>query len=367
MKSATEDQTLNLRVIVVASSIEGIDALARLINQLPANFPIPVVAQLHGVQNGSMDRLTAAKRRFLALPNVIYARHGEVLRAGCIYLILPDERLVFIAAGILGDTTDMILSSVDGLFDSAAHWYHSGVIGLVLSGLGTDGTQGLRAIAEADGIRVVQIPYEATFPSMPLSALIGDDVQYAVMIDQMGDLLTHLIADPATVEGDASEGDALVAHQVLAVEANLTKSLDRSINDILRVIREDLAMDVTFVTQQAGDDSLITHSTSESGGVRLQGMSHPRHQSLCQRVLDGQLPAVMPDVEALRSTHDVPVATVAVGAYMATPVRLRDGTLYGMLCCLNAAVTRDMDQRQYQRLQMSAQQIARLVNHAWEV
>lgn len=367
MTSATKDRSSDLRVIVVASSIEGIDALARLINQLPATFPLPVVAQLHGPQRWSIDRLAATKRRFFASPNVVYARHGQILRAGCIYLVLPDERLVFIAAGVLGHATDMRLSNVDGLFDSAAHWYHSGVIGLVLSGLGTDGTKGLRAIAKVDGIRVVQSPYEATFPSMPLSALVGEDVQYAVMLDQMGALLADLIAVPAAVEVDATEAHVEAARQVVAVEANLTKSLDRSINDILRVIREDLVMDITFITQHRGDDLMVTHATFEPGGVRLQGMSHPRHQSLCQRVLEGRLPAVMPDVDALRSTHDVPVTALPVKSYMAAPVRLRDGTLYGMLCSLNAAVTRELDQRHYQRMQLSARQIARLVNQAWEV
>ena len=134
---------------------------------------------------------------------------------------------------------------------------------------------------------------------------------------------------------------------------------------VLTLSRE--AVRITFITTQAGDDTLVSHSTFVPGGVRLQGMSHPQHQSLCQRVLDGRLPAVMPDVEALRPTHDVPVAAVAVGSYMAIPIRLRDGTLYGMLCCLNSAVTRELDQRHYQRMQVSAQHIARLVNHAWEV
>ena len=58
----------------------------------------------------------------------------------------------------------------------------------MLSGLGTDGTKGPLAIAGVDSVRVVQSPYEATFPSMPLSDLVGDHVHYAVMLDQMGPL-----------------------------------------------------------------------------------------------------------------------------------------------------------------------------------
>ena len=88
---------------------------------------------------------------------------------------------MFLDADLLGVPTSQKALNVDRLFESAAHFYRSGVIGVVLSGLGTDGTTGLLAIAGVDGVRVVQSPYEATFPSMPLSALIGDHVQYAVM------------------------------------------------------------------------------------------------------------------------------------------------------------------------------------------
>lgn len=354
------------RVVVVAGSIEGIAALARLLNQLPATFPIPVVAYVHGPQSGSTDQLTAAKWRLPSRLEVVHARSGEHLRAGHVYLIPPEEPLVFLDTDVLGPATSQTVLNVDRLFESAAHFYRSGVIGVVLSGLGTDGTKGLLAVAGVDGVRVVQSPYEATFPGMPLSALIGDHVQYAVMLDQMGPLLEDLVVNPESVEVVAPEVQAEIARLVLAAGANLTRSLDRSIEDILTVIRQDLAMDITFVTKQAGDDVAISHATLGPDGLRLQGMTYPKHQSLCQRVLKGRLPAVMPDIERLRATHDIPPLPLAVGAYMATPVWLRAGTLYGMLCCLNAAASREMDQRHYRRLQMSAKQIARLVDDAGE-
>lgn len=362
MSHLSEDQDFDPRVIVIASSIEGLDALVRLINQLPSTFPIPVVVHLHGLPGRSIARLTALKWRSPSRLEVVFARDGEILHPGYAYVIPLENPLIFVGADVLGCVTRTSRSNVDDLFASAARWYRSGVIGVVLSGLGADGTQGLRAITRVDGIRVVQSPFEASFPSMPTNALIGDDVQHAVMLDQMGKLLTDLVTDPASLEVAATEVEAEVTRQVLVVATALTNSLDRSIEDILRIVRNDLVMDITFVTQPAGDDVFVSHATLGPDGMRLQGMSHPSHQSMCQRVLDGRLPAVMPDVEALRSTHDVPVLPMAIGAYMATPVWLNNGTLYGMLCCLNVAVSREMDQRHYRRLQVSARQIARLVN-----
>ena len=74
----------------------------------------------------------------------------------------------------------------------------------------------------------------------------------------------------------------------------------------------------------------------------------------------------MPGIERLRDTDDIPPLPLTVGAYMATLGWPRAGTPYGMLCCLNATDSREMDQRYYRRLQMSAKQIARSVDNAGE-
>jgi hypothetical protein len=131
-------------------------------------------------------------------------------------------------------------------------------------------------------------------------------------------------------------------------------------------MRMELVMDIVFVSKVAGDAVIVTHSTSSLDKAGIQGMSHPKAQSLCQLILDGRLPTVIPDVAVLRLTHDVPVTPVTSGAYMAAPVWLRSGALYGTLCCLNVAASPELGQRHYERLQMSARQIARLVNEAGE-
>lgn len=362
MSFPPSDRLLGPRLIVIAGSIEGLDALARLLEQLPSTLSVPVVICLHGLRDRSVDRLTTLKSRSPSRLHVVFARDGEILYPGFAYVILAGDPLIFTAANVLGFASPVPRSNVDDLFASAAHWYQSEMIGVVLSGLGTDGTKGLRAITQVGGLRVVQSPFDATFPDMPTNALIGDDVQYAIMLDQMGNLLTELVTDPDLVKVVTPKVQAEVARQVLAVAKTLTKSLDRSIEDILQVIRDDLGMDIVFVTRQVGDDIVISHSTPGPNEMRMQGMSYPKHQSLCQQVLDGRLPAVIPDVEALRLTHDLPVLPLVVGAYMATPVWLADGMLYGMLCCLNAAVSLELNQRHHLRLQMSAQQISRIIN-----
>lgn len=142
--------------------------------------------------------------------------------------------------------------------------------------------------------------------------------------------------------------------------------LDRSIADVLEVVREVLAMDLAFVSRQVWDATVISHVSAKPGEASVQGMARPLSESFCQRVLEGRLPAVVPDVPTLRTKHDVPATPIISGAYLTTPVLLQDGTLYGLLCCLSRTVSPDLNEVHHQRLEMSARQIARLVDEAGE-
>ncbi|MGF6528089.1 chemotaxis protein CheB [Variovorax sp. PvP013] len=352
------------RVIVVAASIEGIDALARLINQLPSTFPLPVIVNIHRLQGQVITRLKNQKWHSASNLDVVYAQEGNPLLPGRVYVIPAGESMGFTAVGMLDLTTNTAASNADHLFESAAHWYQSGVIGVVLSGLGTDGTHGLRVITKVDGTRVVQSPSEATFSSMPSNAMLGDHVQHSVMLDQLGHLLMALVGDSEGVEKASSPKHSDVARRVLSSGEQQAKALDHSIVSILGVMREQLFMDIVLVTKKSGDHVVVSHAAASSNDGSIQGISMPTNQTLCQRVLDGHLPAVMPDVESMRLTHDIPETPIFVGAYMAAPVWLENGELYGTLCCLSSNAAPKLDQIHYRRLQMTARQIARLINEA---
>jgi GAF domain-containing protein len=140
--------------------------------------------------------------------------------------------------------------------------------------------------------------------------------------------------------------------------------LDGSITAVLRLVREHLAMDVVFVAHYAGDLNVFTYADSGTVGMEIEGLSQERTASFCQRVLDGRLPRVMPDVTQLRHTHDVPEAPLPIGAYMAAPVHLQDGSLYGTLCCFSFEPSPDLNERHYRRLKIAARMTARLIDEA---
>ena len=185
--------TANTRVVVIAGSVEGMDALARLINLLPSKFSAPLVTHIHGLRHESIPRFM---RNRLDLPSrlkIVSAAEGEEALAGYFYVAPEGKDLVFTASGVLSFVRSEPDSGADRLFESAALFHGRDVIGVVLSGLGKDGTHGLKAITEVGGTRIVQSPSETAFPGMPSSALLGDNVEHSVLLDQMGGLLASLV------------------------------------------------------------------------------------------------------------------------------------------------------------------------------
>jgi two-component system chemotaxis response regulator CheB len=188
------------RVIVIAGSSEGIIALARLINQLPLSLPVPLVAYARDLRDESVAQLVRKSVHSPLGLSVVAAADGARLLPGHLYLAQKGDDVVFTKVGVLSVTPGLDLvglsSPTDRLFESAAHFYGGGLIGVVLSGNGDDGTRGLIAIFHAGGIGVVQSPNDAEFPSMPNNALLRDHVRHLVMLDQMGSLLAGLVGEP---------------------------------------------------------------------------------------------------------------------------------------------------------------------------
>lgn len=117
--------------------------------------------------------------------------------------------LAFTGIGIVNRVDSADRSNADRLFESAAHWYQAGGGGVVLSGLGSHGTQGLQAITQVNGARVVQSPSEASFTAMPMTALLGDSVEHAVMLDRLGELLYKLVRPTPTNDAASPHRSAI--------------------------------------------------------------------------------------------------------------------------------------------------------------
>lgn len=166
-------QSSNCDLVVVGGSAGGIPALISLLQALPTDFPLPVLAVQH------MPRQFPSK-----LPEVLqwhtkrpvkWAEDGEAIQAGMVYigpadrhlLVGPDHRMVLSSAPKVG----WWRPAVDALFESAAEVYGERVAAVVLSGAMWDGAKGIAAVASRGGITIAQDEETSDHFDMPASAI----------------------------------------------------------------------------------------------------------------------------------------------------------------------------------------------------
>jgi two-component system chemotaxis response regulator CheB len=186
------------RVVGVAASAGGVEALTVLAAQLPSDFAAPVLVVLH-LPTDSRSRLADILDRAGPL-RAEPASDGTRPRQGVIYAAQPDRHLVVSDERmwlVEGPRENGVRPAADPLFRSLARTYRARSIGVVLSGTLDDGTVGMSAIAAVGGTTVVQDPAEAIAPGMPNAVLQRVRVDHVSPVDEMGPLLAALAATSA--------------------------------------------------------------------------------------------------------------------------------------------------------------------------
>ena len=150
-------------LVVVGASAGGIAALSGLIPTLPADFPAPIVVAQH-LDPDRKSRLQEILSRESELPVRTVVDH-EHLEDGVIYVVPADRhvRITDSELGLQNDEHGRPKPSVDLLLSSAAEVFGESLVAVILSGTGSDGAGGARAVKEAGGTVVIQNPETAEF------------------------------------------------------------------------------------------------------------------------------------------------------------------------------------------------------------
>lgn len=186
--------------IVIGGSAGSIDALTRILAELPAKLPASVFVVVH-----LSPTSTSALPSILARAAILPARHvqaSEPIQPGTIYVAPPDRHLVLIDGVVTvnrGPRENRVRPAVDVLFRSAVRARGRRVIGVVLSGGLDDGAAGLALIKRSGGCALVQDPAEAPTPSMPAAAIARTAVDAILPAAAIGAALL------AAVEEDMSD------------------------------------------------------------------------------------------------------------------------------------------------------------------
>jgi two-component system, chemotaxis family, protein-glutamate methylesterase/glutaminase len=185
-------------IVVVGASTGGPQALSRLVKALPADFPLPVAMVLHlpaGYTQSFAERLNGD-----AALNVVEASPGLPMIPGQVVVARAGLHLRLVRHGTAVESvldsqpsTTPHRPAVDVLFESAAQAYGARVLGVVLTGMGDDGTQGARAIKAAGGELLTEAESSCVVYGMPRSVVEAGLSAASVRIDAMAaEIVRHL-------------------------------------------------------------------------------------------------------------------------------------------------------------------------------
>jgi two-component system chemotaxis response regulator CheB len=184
----------NLGVICVASSTGGPQVVQKLLSELPSDFPVPlaIVQHINAAFSDSLVGWLAGSSRL----KVKVAKDNELLAPGTVLLAPPDAHLLIAGRGKVsvqqGPARDGHLPSATSLLESAAKSYARRAVGVILTGMGNDGVDGLAAIRAAGGKTIAQNQESSVVFGMPGAAISRGIVDHVVSGDDLAATLIKL-------------------------------------------------------------------------------------------------------------------------------------------------------------------------------
>jgi two-component system, chemotaxis family, protein-glutamate methylesterase/glutaminase len=159
--------------VVIGASAGALEALSVILPTLPAGFRLPLIVVVH-VPPDKRSMLAELFQAKCQIP-VREAEDKEPINPGTVYFAPSDYHLLVETEKSLSLSSDepVLFSrpSIDVLFESAADAYGSALMAIILTGANQDGAKGMKAVAEAGGVTLVQDPDGAFASAMPEAAI----------------------------------------------------------------------------------------------------------------------------------------------------------------------------------------------------
>ncbi|WP_336491170.1 chemotaxis protein CheB [Methylobacterium nigriterrae] len=181
-------------IIVVAASSGSLTPLKQIVSSLPRSCRASLFIALHADPN---QRILPALLSALTDASVLHAENATRIEPGHVYVAPPDHHMRLEEGRIRLDQEPKVnfaRPAADPLFISAAETYRERVVGIVLSGYGNDGAEGLRIIKEHGGSALVQDLDDAKVPEMPYAALNADHPDAFLTAERLAERIAALCA-----------------------------------------------------------------------------------------------------------------------------------------------------------------------------
>jgi two-component system chemotaxis response regulator CheB len=163
----------NIAAVIIAGSAGGLEAMLRILSDLPPGYRLPLITLLHLPDNGD-SKLAEVFGARLAIP-VEEASDKAHITPGTLYVAPGGYHLLvehdFSFALSCEAPVHYSRPSIDVMMESAADAWGTRLAGILLTGANDDGADGLARIGEQGGLTIVQDPNEAAVSTMPQAAI----------------------------------------------------------------------------------------------------------------------------------------------------------------------------------------------------
>jgi two-component system, chemotaxis family, protein-glutamate methylesterase/glutaminase len=187
--------------VCIGASWGGLNAVGQVLADLPAELDLPIAIAQHrhpDSQEGTLAELLQAQTD----RTVLDVEDKMAIEPSHVYIAPPNYHLL-VERGSFALSVDERIRfarpSIDVLFETAAHAYGAGVIGVILTGANDDGAHGLARIKKLGGVALIQDPLGAARRTMPDAAIAATVADAILPLDAIGKFVYGLWVNPAAV------------------------------------------------------------------------------------------------------------------------------------------------------------------------
>ena len=194
LPSAIRASGKSYKLLLIGTSTGGPVALQKILTQLPANYPHPIILIQH--MPAAFTPAFASRLNSLCKIEVKEAENGDILRPGCAYLAPGGLQLLVEKIGVSGrlkvipGSVDMNYKpSVDITFASASKAYGGDILAVILTGMGADGREGSRMLKTVGATIWAQDEASCVVYGMPQAVAAAGLSSYSIALEHMAEAI----------------------------------------------------------------------------------------------------------------------------------------------------------------------------------
>jgi len=185
-------------LVCMGASWGGLKAVGQVLADLPEDFDLPIAIAQHRHRDSQAETLAELLQAKTDRP-VLDVDDKMPIASRHVYIAPPNYHLL-VERGSFALSVDEHIQyarpSIDVLFETAAHAYGAGVIGIILTGANADGALGLARIKDAGGVALIQDPRGAARRTMPDAAIAATVADAVLPVEEIASFLYGLWVNP---------------------------------------------------------------------------------------------------------------------------------------------------------------------------